>query len=61
MKRFYTALGFTSLLAIAGATLMAPTISSAQTVERTYVACNQYNECWRVHRVYAYGADAPIT
>ena len=61
MRRLHSALGLTSLLAIAGATLMAPTISSAQTVERTYVACNQYNECWRVHRVYAYGADVPIT
>ena len=61
MRRFHTALGLTSLLTLAGATLVAPTISSAQTVERTYVACNQYSECWRVHRVYAYGADTPIT
>ena len=61
MKRFHTALGLTSLIAVAGATLMAPAISSAQTVERTYVACNQYNECWRVHRVYSYGPDVPIT
>jgi hypothetical protein len=61
MKRFPTALGLSSLLAIAGATSMAPTISSADTVERTYVACNQYNECWRVHKVYAYGKETPIT
>ena len=61
MRRFHTALGLTSVLAIAGATLMAPTISSAQTVERTYVACNQYGNCWRVRRLYAYGADVPIT
>lgn len=60
MKKFH-ALGLTSLLAIAGATLLAPTISSAQTVERTYVACNGAGECWRVHKVYAYGADQPIT
>jgi hypothetical protein len=40
---------------------MAPTGSSAQTVTRTYVACNQFDECWRVHRVYAYGETAPIT
>lgn len=39
---------------------MVPAVSSAQTVERTYVACNQYGECWRVHRLYAYGADEPI-
>src|SRR3954466_9665133 len=61
MRRFHTVLGLSSLLAIAGTTLVAPTISSAQTAERTYVACNQYNECWRVHQVYAYGPDAPIT
>ena len=61
MSRFHIALGLSSFLAIAGATLMAPTVASAQPVERTYVACNQYGECWRVHRVYAYGADAPIT
>jgi hypothetical protein len=61
MKKFHAALGLSSFLAFAGAALMAPTISIAQTVERTYVACNQYDECWRVHRVYAYGASAPIT
>jgi hypothetical protein len=58
MRRFHTALGLSSFLAIAGATLMAATISRAAD---TYVACNQYDECWRVHRVYAHGADAPIT
>src|SRR5689334_4898672 len=60
MKRFHTALGLSSLLVIAGATWMAPTISSAETVEQTYVACNQDGYCWRVHRLYAYGTDAPI-
>ena len=60
MRRFHTAFGLSSFLAIAAATLMAPTLSSAQTAEQTYVACNQYGECWRVHRLYAYGADAPI-
>jgi hypothetical protein len=58
MRKFPTALGL-SFLAVAGATLMAPTISSAQTV--TYVACNQDGECWRVHQRYAYGTEAPIT
>jgi hypothetical protein len=61
MRTFHTALGLSSLLAIAGTTAIAPTISSAATVERTYVACNQYGECWRVHRMYAYGPNAPIT
>jgi hypothetical protein len=40
---------------------MAPTVASADTVDRTYVACNQSGDCWRVHKRYAYGADAPIT
>ena len=40
---------------------MAPTTSSAQTVESSYVACNQDGACWRTHRLYAYGADRPIT
>ena len=61
MRAFHTALGLSSLLAIAGATMVAPTISSAQTIEKTYVACNQYGDCWRVHRLYAYGPDVPIT
>jgi len=61
MRKFPTALGLGSFLAIAGATLIVPTISSAQTAQSSYVACNQYGECWRVHQRYAYGADAPIT
>jgi hypothetical protein len=61
MRKFPTALGLSSFLAIAGVALMTPTVSSAQPVTGTYVACNQYGECWRVHRMYAYGADAPIT
>ncbi len=60
MRRFPTALGLSSFLAIAGVALMTPTVSSAQPAG-TYVACNQFGECWRVHRVYAYGPDAPIT
>jgi hypothetical protein len=59
MRKFHTALGLSSLLAIAGAIAMVPTASSAQT--STYVACNQDGACWRVHRQYAYGADEPIT
>jgi|SRR6185437_2368332 hypothetical protein len=62
MKKFHTALGVGSFLAIAGATLIAPTVSSAETtVDRTYVACNQSGDCWRVHKRYAYGDAAPIT
>ena len=58
MKKFHTALALGSLLAVAGA--MAPTASSAQTVDRSYVACNAGGECWRVHHIYAYGEAAPI-
>ena len=36
-------------------------MATAATVDRTYVACNQYGECWRVHKRYAYGPSAPIT
>jgi len=61
MKRFHTALKLSSFLAVAGVALMAPTVSSAQPAEGTYVACNQAGDCWRVHHMYAYGADAPIT
>jgi hypothetical protein len=61
MRAFHTALGLSSFLAVAGASLLASTVASAQTDERNYVACNQDGECWRVHREYAYGADAPIT
>ena len=39
---------------------MMPTVASADSVQ-TYVACNQYGDCWRVHQRYAYGPDAPIT
>ena len=60
MRRFHTALGLSSVLAIAGAFLMAPTVPSAQAAE-SYVACNNDGACWRVHRVFAYGADRPIT
>jgi hypothetical protein len=39
---------------------MAPTASNAQTVDRSYVACNSYGDCWRVHHLYAYGEATPI-
>jgi hypothetical protein len=61
MTKFHTVLGLSSFLAVAGVALMAPTVSHAQPAEGSYVACNQSGDCWRVHRLYAYGADAPIT
>ena len=58
MKKFHAALAVSSFLAIAGTT--APTTSSADQVV-SYVACNQYGDCWRVNKIYAYGPSAPIT
>jgi hypothetical protein len=60
MKKFHAALKLGSVLAVVGVALMAPTVSNAA-VEENYVACNSYGSCWRVHKVYAYGADTPIT
>lgn len=60
MKTLTAAFALSSVLAAAlGVSSMAPTVAKADTVE-TYVACNQYGDCWRVHRRYAYGPDAPI-
>jgi hypothetical protein len=61
MRKLHAALKLGSFLAIAGACLTAPTISGAAVTTTTYVACNSAGECWRVHKMYAYGADAPIT
>lgn len=60
MGKFHAALTLGSFFAVAGAGLMAPGLANAA-VEETYVACNQYGDCWRVHKVYAYGAQTPIT
>ena len=60
MKILTTALGLTSFLALMGGSAMMPTVASADSGDR-YVACNQDGDCWRVHRRYAYGPDAPIT
>ena len=60
MKILTTALGLTSFLAIVSGSSMMPTVASADPGDH-YVACNQYGDCWRVHRRYAYGAEAPIT
>lgn len=61
MTKLKTSIGLSAFLAIASAGSLAPTITNADTVERSYVACNQAGDCWRVHKVYAYGRDAPIT
>jgi hypothetical protein len=59
MKILNTVLGLSSVLAIMSGSSMVPTVANADSV--SYVACNQYGDCWRVHRRYAYGPDAPIT
>ena len=61
MKFLASAIGLSSLLAVRGGSSMISTGASAQPAEHAYVACNQYGDCWRVHRRYAYGPDAPIT
>jgi hypothetical protein len=61
MKFLASAIGLSSILALMGGSSMIPTAASAQPAEQPYVACNQYGDCWRVHRRYAYGPDAPIT
>ncbi|MGH6955174.1 MAG: hypothetical protein ACREEW_00755 [Caulobacteraceae bacterium] len=60
-KSLTAAFSLSSFL-IMGVGSMTPTVSNADTVvSRTYVACNQYGECWRVHKRYAYGRNAPVT
>ena len=63
MKILTTAFGLSSFLAILGGSSMMPAVASADPVERTYVACNQYGDCWRVHRRYATGPTrrSPVT
>src|ERR1700759_4426462 len=61
MKIRTAAFALSSLLAALGSSTIIPTVAKADTVEQTYVACNQSGDCWRVHKRYAYGPDAPIT
>ena len=60
MRIFKTALGLSSSLAILGASAMIPATASADSVEKTYVACNQYGDCWRVHQKYHYSTDQQV-
>lgn len=61
MRISSAALGLGSVLAVLGGSLTVTTPASADTVSKTYVACNQYGDCWRVKERYAYGPSAPIT
>ena len=60
MKTLTAAFAVSSLLGAVAASAGMPTVASAQPVSHTYVACNQYGDCWRVHERYAYGPAAPI-
>lgn len=60
MRTVTAAFALSSLLGAMSLSSMMPTVANADPVERTYVACNQYGDCWRVHQRYAYGPDAPI-
>ena len=51
-----TVLGLASSLALLSGVSVAPTISHADTVE-SYVACNQYDECWHVHKRYNFSGE----
>jgi hypothetical protein len=61
MKMLSTALGVSSFLALMVGSATVPGVATADAAEQSYVACNQFGDCWRVHRRYAYGEAAPIT
>ena len=61
MRIFTAALGLGSYLAVVSGGALVATPAAAQPDSTTYVACNQYNECWRVHHRYAYPGDQVIT
>lgn len=60
MRIFKAAVGLSYLAAIAGSTLPATT-ASADTTDTTYVVCNRFDECWRVHHRYTYPPTVGIT
>jgi hypothetical protein len=49
-------LGLTSSLTLLGGVSVAPAVSYAQTTE-SYVACNQYDQCWHVHKRYNFSGE----
>ena len=57
MRIITAALGLGSYLAIIGGSALVATPAAADPV---YVACNQYNECWRVHHRYAYPSEQAV-
>ena len=61
MRIITAALGLSSCLAIIAGSSLAATPAAADPATTTYVVCNQYNECWRVHHRYAYPGDQKVT
>ena len=51
------ALGVTSSLSLLSGVSVAPVIAHADTVEKTYVACNAYDQCWKVHKTYSFNGE----
>jgi hypothetical protein len=49
-------LGLTSSLTLLGGVSVAPAVSYADTTE-SYVACNQYDQCWHVHKRYTFSGE----
>jgi len=61
MRIFSAVLGLGSYLAVISGSAIVAAPAVADPASTTYVACNQYNECWRVHHRYAYPASQVIT
>jgi hypothetical protein len=49
-------LGLTSSLTLLGSVSVAPAVAQAQPSE-SYVACNQYDQCWHVHKRYNFNGE----
>ena len=60
MRLFKAVLGLGSCLAVISGSSLISTAAAADTVSTTYVVCNRYDECWRVHHRYAYPSDEGI-
>jgi hypothetical protein len=52
-----TVLGLTSTLSLLAGVSIAPVVAHADTVEKTYVACNAYDQCWKVHKTYNFQGE----
>ena len=52
-----TVLGLTSSLSLLAGVSIAPVMAHADTVEKTYVACNAYDQCWKVHKTYSFNGE----